>query len=78
MEYGNTCCMTQGSTGGVGTYIDSDEACRILNYTHRSAISRFVASGELTPAMLAGRAFLFRRRDVEKLAAKLARKRGAA
>jgi len=66
--------MTQGSTGGVGTLIDSDEACRILNYSHRSSISRLVADGTLTPAITAGKAFLFKRRDVEKLA----RKRGAA
>jgi predicted site-specific integrase-resolvase len=52
--------------------IGSAEACELLGGIDRSTLSRWVAFGKLTPAQqLPGRngAFLFRRTDVEALAA---------
>ena len=54
--------------------IGSKDACRILRGIHHATLSRWVASGRIKPAgKVAGRtgAFVFRRSDVEKLAAEL-------
>ena len=58
-----------------GQLISTDEARQILNYAKASSVARLVAQGELTPAAKAPGlrgAFLFRRSDVEALAAKRA------
>lgn len=57
--------MTQPSGGRL---VDTTEACRILNVSNRSTISRYVKEGQLEPALTVGRAFLFKRSDVERLA----------
>lgn len=54
--------------------VSTTQACEILDGLHPSTISRWVQLGQLVPAMRVGErgAFLFRRRDIERLAKRLA------
>lgn len=66
--------MTERTAAGAASLVGMDDARRILNYANKSSVSRLVADGKLTPALKVGNAYLFRRRDVERIA----NKRGAA
>lgn len=52
--------------------VDTGEACALLGGLHRSTLSRWVQIGRLTPIRRVGRVYLFKRRDIEVLAKKLA------